>query len=990
MTITTNIFTGPSWLSGTAYSVGDRVLNSSNLMYEATSTGTAGSTMPTGTGTPSDGAVNWKYLVTVDYTSLAGWGSSVPSSLSQSYVGQVWRPKKTNGAITTTDRTSFLVFGTSGTPRTLNGNSITLKCAAGESFRDNLKGTANALAYNAANGVAFVLPSSGTGGWNYFDLYDSMTLDGFQFRDPYSTSSSTILNSNSGTVCTIAHNLFDGYAQAGGACIIGGGGELRVSDTLVVDRTASGSDGVVIVAADNDASSFCVNSTFVRINHTTGSEYAAAFSVNNAAAIFRNCIVVGYTNPVGGVGNQCLVDHMVTDSSTVGYGTDNGNNTYSVTPSNEFYSTTTDFRIKPSGVAYNGGVADSTHVPANDDILGYSRPQGTAWSIGAAEYTGQMAAAATLGAIALAGGLSTANNASLTKSIGAISAVVTTSQAGGITATISLGGLVLSTTTYQSNLASGTARFGALTTTGSTGYQTAVATATMTAAITPIASAAQSRSATATATLGAFQLSGAAIYYNAASLTGPIGPISSNAAGKQDDLVSANVPMPVLAFGYVTASIDYLSAAVSLALIAAVNARQEVVISNGAESAALGDGALGSAPLGGDAATTSSATAGGTLGAFSLRATAVQIDYAQSTVSIGAISLAPLSLAQFDAAAGTVSIGQVSLSAAAGQVNRSSAQPSIGTITSAASAFPSVGASSTTPLGGIVSTGSAIGQSAQAIMIQPLGAISAVGSASNPYPMFARATLGPISAVANSGYVGVLFGTATFGFSLLGSSNALLFGYPSLVISASATATNPLPMTAQVSLGALSLAAIAATTAPLLASAVVPLGGLRTSSAAYQSNLVRATPTIPFSLQSGGNNAPKVRVSQIASEVLTSGGNLRVSQTTAEVLTSGGRLRVSQAAVEVLVQSVLPSNARVSQVTGEVLVGGTPNAVVVQAIEEVVTGGSGAQTVRMTQTLTEVLTGGSANQTVLVTQVVLETLISAVPIRFNGQSFVMC
>jgi hypothetical protein len=82
------------------------------------------------------------------------------------------------------------------------------------------------------------------------------------------------------------------------------------------------------------------------------------------------------------------------------------------------------------------------------------------------------------------------------------------------------------------------------------------------------------------------------------------------------------------------------------------------------------------------------------------------------------------------------------------------------------------------------------------------------------------------------------------------------------------------------------------------------------------------------------------------------------------------------------------SVARVTQIVSEVLTTGTPNARVSQAVQEVLAGGIGAQNVRITQAALAVMTGGIANQRVKMTQVALALLVSAVAID-QSTTFIM-
>lgn len=386
MAVSSNIHIGlAAWQATHAYVAGNRISSSSNAYTCITSGTSASSGGPTTTATNiTDGTAHWKYLSGIDFSTLAGWAASIPSTLTQPIIGLLWN----NGAITTAPTTAFLTL----TGHVTSGvNTITLKCAPGESIRDTLAGQATALNYSSTNGVSFLLPSSG-GGINYIDIEDNnVIISGIQFKDPFSTSNSTILyfGATTGAGGRIEDCIFDGYGQTGGASIVGINTPNcvhTIANCLIVDRSASstGASAVGMTASVQTV----VNCTLVGIAPPTAS---AGYDFQNVTgtAILRNSIAIGYSAAtiVQSAGAAVAVDHsLFSAASLTGTNVTTGTgNLFSKTAANQFVSATVDFRLKAAADALDVGVTDTTDLAAADDIAGSSRPQGSAWDMGAWE-----------------------------------------------------------------------------------------------------------------------------------------------------------------------------------------------------------------------------------------------------------------------------------------------------------------------------------------------------------------------------------------------------------------------------------------------------------------------------------------------------------------------------------------------------------------------------------------------------------------------------
>lgn len=387
MTATSNIHSNLSaWVGSHAYSLGNRVSHSS-AAYQVTVAGTSASSGgPTGTSSSiTDGSVTWKWLSAVDYVSVQSWATALSNPLTQPCVGLVWN----NGGITTTAGTPYLTLSGKTTSST---NTITLKPAPGESFRDTLIGGGTALLASQANGVAFTFPAS-TGSVNYFSIETSNTfISGLQFIDTNATSNCTQFAFGAVGNVRVDDCIFDGYGQAGGSAILGydgAGTGITVANCLILDRTASPGTGCATIECFSNPLVF-VNCTIYALNSPTAS--LGIESQNTAGSVVvKNCIMLGYAaaNAIAcaSTGTAAADHSLFSNASLTGTNVTTGSgNLFSKTASNQFVSTTVDFRIKTTADAKNAGTTDSTDIPTADDIVGTSRPQGASWDIGAMEF----------------------------------------------------------------------------------------------------------------------------------------------------------------------------------------------------------------------------------------------------------------------------------------------------------------------------------------------------------------------------------------------------------------------------------------------------------------------------------------------------------------------------------------------------------------------------------------------------------------------------
>lgn len=394
MTKTANIhYNLTAWAATTTYSVGQRVSSTGNA-YQCVQGGLSGSTAPNGTGTSyTDGFVIWRYLSAIDYTSLGAWQSDTtnyPLTLTQPYVVLLWNntsiPAGTTPTITVTTTSGVPYFQLSG-HTTSATNTITIKAAPGESFRDKLANQNVALAFNAANGVSFTTSGSPSANWFYFQDAN-IIIDGIQFKDPTSTSGSTLINFG-GANTKFQNCIVDGYGQGSGANLMGSdsiSGQLTVANCLIVDRQTNNAG---ITFAHQYSASSVANTTITAVVSTSG-VIGLGNQRSSSTMTVKNCIIINYdaSGSVYTSGTSASVDHSLfscASLTTLNVSTGTGC-LFSKTGAATFQSAYTDMRLLSTSSGVDAAAVDTTDIPTADDIARTPRPVGSAWDIGAWEY----------------------------------------------------------------------------------------------------------------------------------------------------------------------------------------------------------------------------------------------------------------------------------------------------------------------------------------------------------------------------------------------------------------------------------------------------------------------------------------------------------------------------------------------------------------------------------------------------------------------------
>ena len=584
------------WGSGVSITAGARV-SSNGQAWQATNSATTGPTAPSGTSNVSDGAVTWKWLSAIDYASLAAWASAIGTSSTQSNGSAV---STGSGNVLSTPceawlwNTGEIAGGGSPwldiTPTTTATNYVKIRCAPGESFRDNPNAGTNALFYNPVNGVAF---SAGTGG--YQGLFQSSTgycyFEGLQFKIQGSGAYSAAIFANT-SVVPIANCLFYRTGNAPFCTSRKNGGGSALTNCLFIDGSAASGTSELIAHENNQAGANIKNCTLVAIN----SQNCAAIALQFPDGLtISNTIIVGYAAAFSGATGPGSYTYFNTQNnllSVASYTAGSGNAPYSEsgslfsrTAASLFVNPSSDFRLKGGSPAIDAGYTDST---VTTDILGTTRPQGSAYDIGAYEYpvsSGSYTASLTDTAAS-----SDAASGTMAAS-GTVSASASSSDT--VTATMAARASVIDTA------ASSDALTGAMTSAATTIDSASTSdspTATMAAAATLADTAASSDSPTATATFAPVSLG------DSATTSDSLTPLAALFAMLADSVITTDAVTPTGQSASATLA-DTATSADSLSGLAALFAS----LSDTAASSDAGSGTMAATSAPADTAATSDA-----------------------------------------------------------------------------------------------------------------------------------------------------------------------------------------------------------------------------------------------------------------------------------------------------------------------------------------------------------------------------------------------
>lgn len=300
------------------------------------------------------------------YSTLQAWENAAPANLVTStdpWIGECYNDSEFTSATE--------VLNISGI--TTNATYfVTLRCATGQSFRDNASIRSTALDYNVSNGVGIRC----TG--NYYKVIQNQVnytvIQDLQIKDDGPSNSGAIAVATN-DIATIKNCIIKAGYRA-----VASGANTVVYNCLLLASDAS--TGAIDVARSGSVESTYIGCTLVK----TGSAGGTAISKDPYAAMtLKDCAVFNFTTFVSGAGGSTAGSgYNCTDLSAA---FSNTGDQVSKTFANQFENTASDFRAKAGGDLINNGTTDSNIDP---DISRTTR-SGTP-TIGCWEYSAGAAA----------------------------------------------------------------------------------------------------------------------------------------------------------------------------------------------------------------------------------------------------------------------------------------------------------------------------------------------------------------------------------------------------------------------------------------------------------------------------------------------------------------------------------------------------------------------------------------------------------------------
>lgn len=292
------------------------------------------------------------------YSTVQSWEDACPANLvtdDKRWIGECYKDSEftTNGVPivtisgTTTDSTRYII----------------LRCATGQSFKDNANVRTNALAYSASNGVAMRTVTT-----NYTHTFQVNA----QYTRIYNLQIKQGVTNNAPVValgsanCRLDGCIIDMASNVSSGAVGCSYNTQTIVNCLLIVRKAS-SPGIFEVGA----SAVIAGNTIVSVG-VTGNR-GVSVSTYGTKPTVTNTAVFGFSNFSGGNGINSASDYNASDTSSAGgMGT---HNQLSLTFANQVVSTTIDFRAISTGSLDLNGTPDSTNTPI--DISGTTRSAST-------------------------------------------------------------------------------------------------------------------------------------------------------------------------------------------------------------------------------------------------------------------------------------------------------------------------------------------------------------------------------------------------------------------------------------------------------------------------------------------------------------------------------------------------------------------------------------------------------------------------------------
>lgn len=305
-----------------------------------------------------------------DYSTIASWESALPANLvtdGNAQVGECYNDSEFTS-------TSEIQIAGSTTDAT---NFITLKCAAGQSFRDNASVQTNALKYNVSNGVGIRRVTN-----NYNPTLSSTVqytvFDGLQVAHRTDADVSGQGIRVAGANSTIKNCISQTRSSSTGSfgTIMLDADACTCTNSIAIVKTSTASKGIYINAGTGTAR--IVNCTIVRSSDkTVGSSGVHIQYSSNGGVTLKNTAIFGFTKEVSNSA-KVTATTCATDVASPMSGFTGG-----LTFTSQFEGTTdaaNDFRAKSGGGLIDTGTTDTTY--GTPDIANTARPSGSAYDIG--------------------------------------------------------------------------------------------------------------------------------------------------------------------------------------------------------------------------------------------------------------------------------------------------------------------------------------------------------------------------------------------------------------------------------------------------------------------------------------------------------------------------------------------------------------------------------------------------------------------------------
>lgn len=317
-----------------------------------------------------------------DYATLALWTAYVNAlALAAPEIGECYNDSEF------TVSSGLTLGGWTGGSGT---NTVTLKCATGQSFRDNANVLTNALRYNQSNGVGINVNAGYVTGINV--TTDFVVFDGLQWKAS-DTAVQGLVRQSGHDNTTVKNCLFYGTIRNGNTALAIAGGSSAATNCAII-ITSNVGNGLFLESGPSATDVSVLSS-----NSSSGTGVVPAYS---SASLVKNVAVAGFTTDYSGTVSASSTNNA-TDKGSFGGTNYGGSGQTSLVGSTEWQSVTNgseDLRLKSTSAKLKDNGA--TAGPAND-IAGTSRPQGSAYDIGCWEYVsasvvtvGEMVAAANM------------------------------------------------------------------------------------------------------------------------------------------------------------------------------------------------------------------------------------------------------------------------------------------------------------------------------------------------------------------------------------------------------------------------------------------------------------------------------------------------------------------------------------------------------------------------------------------------------------------